>query len=132
MSMAFPHHVGELADYAEYVIGLFAETDILFHNRVILFDKTVHHCVGSQHDLELTHFNKFTDVRTAHMDSIGAEVVQRSPTLKVSSTSHKKQEACNQWNEGLCLLDGSQCHQLHVCNKCSKGGHKAPDCLSSQ
>ena len=48
------------------------------------------------------------------MDSIGAAVVQRSPIPKVSSTLRKKQEACNQWNEGLCLLDGSQCLQLYA------------------
>jgi len=119
MSMAFPHHVGELADYAEYIIGLFAATDILFHNQVILFDKAVCCCVGSRCDLELTHFDKFTDLRTAHMDSIGAAVVQRSPISKVSLSSCKKQEAWNQWNEGLCLLDGSQCCRLHVCNKCT-------------
>ena len=46
-------------------------------------------------------------------------------------SSHKKHEACNLWNNNLCLLGGSQCHRLHVCNKCSKGGHKGPDCPSS-
>ena len=131
-SMAFPHRAGELADYAEYIIALFAATDILFHDRVILFDKAVRRRVGSRRDLELTHFDKFADLRTAHMDSIGAAVVRRSPIPKVSSTSRKKQEACNRWNEGLCLLDGSQCRRLHVCNKCSKGGHKASDCPSTQ
>ncbi|EDR15657.1 uncharacterized protein LACBIDRAFT_300794 [Laccaria bicolor S238N-H82] len=131
-SMAFPHRAGELANYAEYIIALFAATDILFHDRVILFDKAVRRRVGSRRDLELTHFDKFADLRTAHMDSIGAAVVQRLPISKVPLTSRKKQEACNRWNEGLCLLDGSQCRRLHVCNKCSKGGHKGPECPSSQ
>jgi len=31
-STAFPHHAGELADYAEYMVGLFAATDIHFHD----------------------------------------------------------------------------------------------------
>ncbi|EDR12075.1 uncharacterized protein LACBIDRAFT_324483 [Laccaria bicolor S238N-H82] len=113
-SMAFPHWAGELADYAEYIIALFATTDILFHDQVILFDKAIRHYVGSRRDLELTHFDKFANLRTAHMDSIGAAVVQCLPISKVSPTSCKKQEACNRWNEGLCLLDGSQCHRLHV------------------
>ena len=94
-SMAFPHRAGELADYAEYIIALFAATNILFHDWVILFNKAVHHRVSSRHDLELTHFDKFADLRSAHMDSIGAAVVQCSPISKVSSTSCKKQEACN-------------------------------------
>ena len=32
MSMAFPHCAGELVDYAEYIIALFAATNILFHD----------------------------------------------------------------------------------------------------
>jgi len=66
------------------------------------------------------------------MDSIGAAVVQHASLATKSPSSHKKQEACNWWNNNLCLLDSSQCCWLHVCNKCSKGGHKAPDCPSSQ
>ena len=131
-STAFPHRAGELADYAEYIVGLFAATDIHFHDRVILFDKAVHRRIGSRRDLELTDLNKFADLKAAHMDSIGAAVVQRASLATKNPSSRKKQEACNQWNDNLCLLDGSQCHRLHVCNKCSKGRHKGPDCPSSQ
>ena len=38
---AFPHRAGELVQYAEYIIGLFAATDVHFHDHVILFDKVV-------------------------------------------------------------------------------------------
>ena len=131
-STAFPHRAGELADYAEYIVGLFAATDIHFHDRVILFDKAVRRRIGSRRDLELTDFNKFADLKAAHMDSIGAAVVQRASLATKNPSSRKKQEACNRWNDNLCLLDGSQCRRLHVCNKCSKGGHKGPDCPSSQ
>jgi len=77
-STAFPHRAGELAEYTEYIIGLFAATDVHFHDRVILFDKAVQCRVGARRDLELTDFNKFSDLRSTHMDSIGAAVVQRA------------------------------------------------------
>jgi len=131
-STAFPHRAGELADYVEYMVRLFAATDIHFHDRVILFDKAVRRRIGSHRDLELTDFNKFADLKAAHMDSTGAAVVQRASLATKSQSSRKKQEACNQWNDNLCLLDSSQCRRLHVCNKCSKGRHKGPDCPSLQ
>jgi len=56
-STAFPHRAGELAEYAEYIIGLFAATDVHFHDRVILFDKAVRRRVGTHRDLELMDFN---------------------------------------------------------------------------
>ena len=108
---AFPHRAGELAQYAEYIIGLFAATDVHFHDRVILFDKAVRRRVGARRDLELTDFNKFFDLRSTHMDSIGAAVVQRASAVtlnKPSGTSRKKlPEPCNRWNEGLCTLEST-------------------------
>ena len=71
-STAFPHHAGELADYAEYVVGLFAATNIHFHDQVILFDKAVQHHIGSHRDLELTDFNKFADIAGQSMQAGGA------------------------------------------------------------
>jgi hypothetical protein len=35
----FPHRAEELAEYAEYIVGLFAVTDIHFHDRVIILTK---------------------------------------------------------------------------------------------
>ena len=103
-----------------------------FHDWVILFDKAVHRCIGSWCDLGLMGFNKFTDLKAAHVDSIGSAVVQHASLATKSPSSCKRQEACNWWNNNLCLLDSSQCCQLHVYKKCSKGGHKAPDCPSLQ
>ncbi|EDR05137.1 uncharacterized protein LACBIDRAFT_329907 [Laccaria bicolor S238N-H82] len=112
-STAFPHRAGELAEYAEYIVGLFAATDAHFHDCVILFDKAVRRRIGTRRDLELTDLNKFSDLRSTHMDSIGAAVVQRASlatNIKPNSTSQKKiQEPCNRWNEGLCALEASQC-----------------------
>ena len=118
------------------IIGLFAATNVDFHNHVILFDKAVHRRVGARQDLELTDFNKFFDLRSTHMDSIGAAVIQcaSAATLnKPSGTSHKKlPEPCHCWNEGLCMLESTQCFQLHVCSKCLLSGHKNNDCSSKQ
>ena len=94
-STVFPHRAGELADYAEYIVGLFAATDIHFHDRVILFDKAVRRRIGSRRDLELTDLNKFADLKAVHMDSIGAAVVQRASLATKNLSSHKKQEVCN-------------------------------------
>ena len=133
---AFPHRAGELAQYAEYIIGLFAATDVHFHDCVILFDKAVCRRIGAHQDLELTDFNKFFDLRSTHMDSIGAAVIQHASaatTNKPSGASCKKlPEPCNRWNEGLCTLESTQCRRLHVCSKCLLPGHKNSDCSSKQ
>ncbi|EDR07949.1 uncharacterized protein LACBIDRAFT_327129 [Laccaria bicolor S238N-H82] len=81
---------GELAEYAEYIIGLFTATDAHFHDRVILFDKAVWHCIGTRRDLELTDLNKFSDLRSTHMDSIGAAIIQQASlttNIKPNATS---------------------------------------------
>jgi len=111
-STAFPHRAGELAEYAEYIIGLFAATDVHFHDRVILFDKAVWRRIGARRDLELMDFNKFSDLRSTHMDSIGAAVVQRASlaiNIPNSNSQKKISEPCNCWNEGLCTLEATQC-----------------------
>ena len=135
---AFPHRAGELAEYAEYIIGVFAATDVHFHDRVISFDKAVRRRVGSRRDLELTNFHRFADLRSTHMDSIGAAVVQRASIAAThksgtsSARGKKLPEPCNRWNEGLCTLENTQCRRLHVCNKCLLSGHKQDKCPLSQ
>ena len=47
MIIAFPHQASELADYGEYIIRLFGATDVLFHDRVIAYDRAVHCRIGS-------------------------------------------------------------------------------------
>ena len=135
---AFPHRAGELAGYAEYIIRVFAATDVHCHDQVISFDKAVRHRVGSHWDLGLTNFHCFADLRSTHMDSIGAAVVQQASiaiTHKSGTSSacgKKLPEPCNHWNKGLCTLENTQCHQLLVCNKCLLSGHKQDKCSSSQ
>ncbi|KDR74166.1 hypothetical protein GALMADRAFT_1336346 [Galerina marginata CBS 339.88] len=129
--VAFPHRAGELANYGEYIIGLFGATDTLFHSRVIAYDRAVRRRVGSRRDLELTDIHKFGDLKQLHMDSTGAAIIHNSVvTAKPGSSSRKQSEPCNRWNDGLCILDDKVCRCLHICNNCLKAGHKSPECHS--
>ncbi|KDR64970.1 hypothetical protein GALMADRAFT_82459 [Galerina marginata CBS 339.88] len=126
---AFPHRSGELADYGEYIIGLFGATDMLFHNRIIAYDRAVRRRVGSRRDLELTDVHKFADLKQLHMDSTGAAVVHNSVVnAKYGSNPRKRSEPCNRYNQGLCTLDEKVCRRLHICNNCLEPGHKSSEC----
>ena len=72
---AFPHRLHELSIYGEYIVNLFSVTHSSVHNRVIAFDKAVWKRVGSVRNLELSDFEKYADLKIAHMDSIGVSVV---------------------------------------------------------
>jgi hypothetical protein len=67
--------VQELTNYGEYIVNLFLVTHTSVHNRVIAFDKAVKKRVGSVRNLELSNYEKFADLKIAHMDSIGVSVV---------------------------------------------------------
>jgi hypothetical protein len=130
---AFPHRAQELASYGEYVVSLFAVTHPSIHSRVIAFDKAVRKRVGSVRNLELTDFEKFADLKIAHMDSIGVSVVSTSSKDKGDQKGKrgknwKKDEPCNKWNEGKCGQTEEDCRRLHICNSCGKGGHRAKEC----
>jgi hypothetical protein len=127
---AFPHRSKELANYGETIISLFAATHVNFHPRVIAYDRAVRRRVGSRRDLELTDYYEFLDLRTSHMDTIGAAVVHTAD-VREQSVPRKKTEACNRWNQGLCMLDDATCRRMHVCNICKEKGHKGPKCPTS-
>jgi hypothetical protein len=74
-TFAFPHRMHELTSYGEYVVNLFAVTHPSVHSRVVAFDKAVRKRVGSVRNLELSDYEKFADLKIAHMDSIGVSVV---------------------------------------------------------
>jgi hypothetical protein len=132
-TFAFPHRVHELSSYGEYIVNLFSVTHPSVHSRVVAFDKAVRKRVGSVRNLELTDFEKYADLKIAHMDSIGISVVSNSsrdrgdPKGK-KGKNWKKDEPCNKWNEGKCSQAEDDCRRLHVCNGCGKGGHKGKDC----
>jgi hypothetical protein len=133
---AFPHRVLELTSYGEYIVNLFSVTHSSIHSRVIAFDRAVRKRVGSVRNLELTDFEKFADLKIAHMDSIGVSVVSnaskdRGDQKGKKGKNRKKDEPCNNWNEGRCSQAEEECRRLHVCNKCGKGGHKGKECRTA-
>ena len=115
--------------YSETIINLFGATHVNFHQCVIAFDRAVRRQVGSCCDVELTDLHEFLDLQTSHMDNIGAAVVHTSG-IQAPNPSHKKSEACNRWNQGLCTLEDTMCHWMHICNICKEKGHKVPSCAS--
>ena len=130
---AFPHRLQELTIYGEYIVNLFSVTHSSVHSRVVAFDKAVRKRVGSVRNLELSDFEKFADLKIAHMDSIGISVVSGSSKEESGKKGKrgknwKKDEPCNKWNDGKCSQEEEDCRRLHVCNKCRKGGHKGKDC----
>ena len=133
ISFAFPHRHAELTSYGEFIINLFSVTHSTVHNRVIAFDKAVRRRVGSVRNLELSAFEKFADLKIAHMDSIGV-AVSAGPSKgdKGKGGKHgkdwKKDEPCNMWNDGKCSKEEEDCRRHHVCNKCGKRGHRGKEC----
>jgi hypothetical protein len=130
---AFPHRAHELTNYGEFVVNLFSVTHPSIHSRVVAFDKAVRKRVGSVRNLELTDFEKFGDLKIAHMDSIGVSVVSTSSKDKGDQKGKrgknwKKDEPCNKWNDGKCNQGEEDCRRLHVCNNCGKGGHRGKEC----
>ena len=130
---AFPHRIHELTDYGEYIINLFSVTHPSVHGRLIAFDKATRKRVGSVRNLELSDFEKFADLKIAHMDSIGVAIssgpskVERSRGIK-RNRNWKRDEACNKWNDGTCYQEEESCRRKHVCNKCGKSGHRGKEC----
>ena len=132
---AFPHRLQELTSYGEYIINLFSVTHPSVHGRVISFDKAVHKRVGSVRNLELSDFEKFADLKIAHMDSIGVSVISGASKEDGGRKGRrgknwKKDEPCNKWNEGKCNQTEEDCRRRHICNKCGKA-HRGKDCRTS-
>jgi hypothetical protein len=100
ITFAFPHRAHELASYREYIVNLFSVTHPSIHSRVVAFDKAVRKRIGSVRNLELTDFEKFADLKIAHMDSIGVSVVAGTSKDKGDQKGKrgknwKKDEPCN-------------------------------------
>ncbi|KAJ7474556.1 hypothetical protein B0H11DRAFT_1918266 [Mycena galericulata] len=112
----FPHRARELGTFREYIVGLFAATSSLFHDRIIAFDKAARKRVSQRRDLELTDFNQFLDIKTAVIDSIGVGVVDAHREPSSGPARKQKSQACNNWNSGRCTADAGTCRGLHICN----------------
>ena len=110
----FPHRVEELSSYGEYIVNLFTITHPSMHSRVITFNKAVRKRVGSVQNLELSNFEKFSDLKIVHMDSIGVSVISRSSKDNgkwkgKKGKNWKKDEPCNNWNDGKCSQVEEDC-----------------------
>jgi hypothetical protein len=133
IGFAFPHRMQELTSYGEYIINLFSVTHPSVHKRVISFDKAVRRRIGSVRNLELSDFEKFADLKIVHMDSIGISVISGASKDDGNKKGKrgknwKKEEPCNNWNEGKCSQAEEDCRRQHVCNKCGKTGHRGKEC----
>jgi hypothetical protein len=64
--------------YGEYIVNLFSVTHSSVHSRVVAFNRAVRKRIGSVRNLELWDFEKFADLKIAHMDSIGVSVISGS------------------------------------------------------
>jgi hypothetical protein len=133
ITFAFPHRVQELSSYGEYIVNLFSVTHPSVHSRVIAFDKAVRKRVGSVRNLELSDFERYADLKIAHMDSIGVSVVSSSSKEDGGRKGKrgkgwKRDEPCNKWNDGKCNQAEEDCRRKHTCNKCGKPGHKGKEC----
>ena len=103
------------------------------HSKVIAFDKAIRKRVGSVRNLELSDFEKFSYLKIVHMDSIEVSVVTGASKddgkrKGKKGKNWKKDEPCNNWNDGRCRQEEEDCRRLHVCNKCKKTGHKGKEC----
>jgi hypothetical protein len=133
-TFAFPHRLQELTEYGEYVTSLFAVTHSTFHARVISYDKAVRKRAGSVRNVELSDYQKFADLKIAHMDTVGVSACAGGSTKGDSGRKQKrgknwkKSEPCNKWNEGSCGQKEEDCRRDHVCNRCGKRGHKGNEC----
>ena len=124
---AFPHQVQELASYEEYIVNIFSVTHPSVHSRVIAFDKAVRKRVGCVRNLKLLDFEKFSDLKIAHMDSIRVLVVSGSSKdesgKKVKRGKNwKRDKLCNKWNDGKCNQAEEDCRRLHICNNVVREG----------
>src|SRR5271168_117600 len=105
-----------------------------FHSRIISFDKAVRKRVGSVRNVELSDYLKFSDLKIAHVDSVGVSACAEG-SAKWDQTRRQKRgkgwkrsEPCNKWNDGTCGQKEEDCRRNHVCNRCEKRGHKGKEC----
>src|ERR1700678_1101320 len=105
----------ELSGYGEYIVALLSVTHSSVHSRVITFDKAVRKRIGNVRNLELLDFDKFTDLKIAHMDSIGVSVISsasKDDKKGKRNKNWKRDKPCNKWNDGRCNQTEEECRRL--------------------
>jgi hypothetical protein len=120
----FPHRAEELAEYEEYIIGLFAAVqDSGQHHRVLDLDRAIRVRVAKDNKLSLTSFAKFHDLYTRHV--VAFNPVTRRDNKRPRFFPGPSQPICRRFNAGHCPGDG--CRYRHICTACS-GRHPQKDC----
>jgi len=104
ITFLFPHRASELAEYAEYIEGLFDAKNVSAHGKIILYDIAIRNEVGGGQNILLTDTSQFLRLHSAivmpdgvEYGSAGAGVVGTSK--KVGSNGKSKSgDTCNKFN----------------------------------
>jgi hypothetical protein len=130
----FAHRAEELKVYQRHILQQFASKRESEHLRVIALDKAIRKRVSERRDLLLSDFEQFSDLRTMHLDHFRAAESTRLSRSGTTTSSdrppvRKRNEACHNWNKGVCRR-GKNCFYLHICELCLKKGHTSDKCPS--
>ena len=129
----FTHRAEELKLYQRHILQHFTTTKWESeHLRVITLDKAIRKWVSEWHNLLLSDFDQFSDLRSMHLDHFGAAEPSWTFGSTVAASSdwppiQKCNEACQNWNKGVCDWE-KNCFYLHICKLCFKKGHTSNKC----
>ncbi|KAF8814651.1 hypothetical protein BYT27DRAFT_7081792, partial [Phlegmacium glaucopus] len=125
----FSHRKQELQLYSKHIQQYFASLPAQYHSRVINYDRAVQIRISQCRDLELTNFAQFDNlqIQWIHSPSNLSSSQQTEPRARQPS-ARRRSAPCRRWNERRCPNSASTCNYLHVCSKCSSGGHVAGEC----
>ncbi|PIL32090.1 hypothetical protein GSI_06795 [Ganoderma sinense ZZ0214-1] len=127
---AFPHRKQELEAYHDHIFGFFGAIHSDYHYRILDYDRAVRKKVAAVHTLLLTDVHEFANLRTLHIDSIGASAATGHPSKRRDTASRKAtgNEPCKRWNRGACNATDDACKYSHRCSICNTAGHPATGC----
>ncbi|KAF8811693.1 hypothetical protein BYT27DRAFT_7088932 [Phlegmacium glaucopus] len=129
----FRHRKQEMQLYSKHIQRYFASLPSQFHNRVINYDRAVRLRTAQRRDLELSNFAEFADLQIQwvhNLSNLASSQLSEPRPREVANRRHSA--ACRRWNESHCPNTAANCNYLHVCSKCSRGGHIAGDCSPSK
>ncbi|KAF8811015.1 hypothetical protein BYT27DRAFT_7090511, partial [Phlegmacium glaucopus] len=125
----FEHRRLELQLYSKHIQRYFASLPIQLHSCIINYDQAVQIWASQCHDLELSNFPEFTDLQLQWVHN-PTSLASGSPSESRARQSLNRHHSapCRRWNEHRCPNTAASCNYLHVCSKCSSGGHVTDDC----
>ncbi|KAF8801435.1 hypothetical protein BYT27DRAFT_7226801 [Phlegmacium glaucopus] len=125
----FSHRKHELQLYSKHIQRYFTSLPAQYHSRVINYDRAVRIRISQRCDLKLSNFAQFDNlqIQWIHSPSNLSSSQQAEPRAR-QPYAHRRSAPCRRWNERRCPNSASTCNYLHVCSKCSSGGHVAREC----